>query len=198
MYLVEDISLNQEIDVKYIGFWDRVGMRILDILITAIPFVLIYKYSLVLSVKVESIYPFFIYWIIFYVFYVFMTVRYGGTPGKLILKARIVSKSGSCLNIKNAILRLGFYIPYSIVTILILQEGLNSNINSHDVLHFLSIHKGTFKSIQVLLSFLIIIDEIYLIFNKKKRAIHDLLAGSFVVSKESALNIKDSNNTFIF
>jgi uncharacterized RDD family membrane protein YckC len=196
---VERIGIHNEVAIKYKGFWERVGMRILDLLITAIPFILIYRYLLIASVKAESVYPFILYWIVFYAFYAFMTVRYGGTPGKLILKSKIVSKSGELLNIRNAFMRLGFYIPYSIVSILILQEGLNLNFNSHDIVHFLSSHRGTLNTIQGFLSFLIIIDELYLIFNKKKRAIHDLLAGSlFRCFKRICFNMKDGENTITF
>jgi uncharacterized RDD family membrane protein YckC len=189
-FLGEEV-LQEERLIKYIGFWDRVGMRLLDLLVTAIPFILMYKYLIILSVRANAIYPFVAYWIIFYAFYVFMTVRYGGTPGKLMLRARIVNKTGSYLTVGNSLYRLCFYIPYSLVIIMIVQIGLNEGVAEYDMVHYVNIHEGTLQVLKSLLSVAVLFDEFFLIFNKKKRAVHDLVAGSYVVSKESYLRGKE-------
>lgn len=41
-------------EITYIGFWQRVGMHLLDLLIIGIPVVLLYRFSLSVSITLGS------------------------------------------------------------------------------------------------------------------------------------------------
>jgi uncharacterized RDD family membrane protein YckC len=73
------------------------------------PIVYIYRYLNKLSYQLGTVVPFIIYWIVFIAILVFLTVRYGGSIGKLILGYRIVDENGKYLSTKQAIIR---YFPY--------------------------------------------------------------------------------------
>jgi uncharacterized RDD family membrane protein YckC len=86
----------------YVRFWRRVWAKILDFLIAAIPGGLAYTFATHTSVKVNSIIPFVIYILLAVSIVAYFIVRYGATPGKLVLKMKIVNKYGSHLTIIEA------------------------------------------------------------------------------------------------
>lgn len=88
---MEQLSEGIDKPMLYVGFWERAFMGLVEMLVMSIPFVFLYRTSINISVSAGSIIPFIIYWILLYSFLIFMVVRYGGTPGKLIMKARIVN-----------------------------------------------------------------------------------------------------------
>src|SRR5438132_1166778 len=105
------------VSVKYgfTGFWKRVLASIIEIIILFIPFTFSYRYLITLSSKTGSILPFVIYWIIYFSFFVFLTVKFGGTLGKLVLGLRVVDINGGYLSIYRSFIRLFPYIINSIV-----------------------------------------------------------------------------------
>jgi uncharacterized RDD family membrane protein YckC len=170
----------------YIGFWKRVLMTLVELLVMSIPFVLLYRLSIFISINSGYSIPFILHWVVSYSFLIFMVVRYGGTPGKLIFKARIVDRQGKNLTVSKAFLRFSFYLINSIILVLIFQEGLNSTSTVQESMSNLSENKGTYSNIQTLMGFIILFDSVFILFNRKrKRTIHDYLAGSYVITKES-------------
>jgi uncharacterized RDD family membrane protein YckC len=188
------LSLNE---IHYIGFWKRVLMHILDLLIIGIPAVLLYRISLNTSIKIGSVFPFVIYWLLFCTFYVFMAVKFGGTPGKLISKARIVDKDGNFLHIGTASIRYLLFFLYSIIMVLKLKEGIDLKVNFHDISHFISTHKGNFSTIGNFIGIITFVECLTVAFNNKKRAVHDLAAGSYVISLDTYKRMKENTEAQI-
>ncbi|MDQ0876494.1 putative RDD family membrane protein YckC [Paenibacillus sp. V4I3] len=184
------LSLNE---IQYIGFWKRVLMYILDLIIIGIPSILLYRFSLNTSIKIGSVFPFIIYWLLFCAFYVFMAVKFGGTPGKLLSKARIVDKEGNFLHIGSAAIRYLLFFLYSIIVVLKLKEGIDLKVNSHDISHFLSTHKGKFSLIGNFIGVITFFECLSVLFNYKKRTLHDFAAGSYVVSLDTYKRMKDTH-----
>ncbi|UKS29950.1 RDD family protein [Paenibacillus sp. HWE-109] len=184
-------------EIQYIGFWKRVQMHILDLLIIGIPAVLLYRFSLNTSVKIGSVFPFVIYWLLFCAFYVLMAVKFGGTPGKLLSKARIVDKDGNFLHIGSAAIRYLLFFLYSIIMVLKLKEGIDLKVNSHDISHFLSTHKGIISSIGNFIGVITFIECLTVAFNNKKRAGHDFAARSYVVSLDTYKRMKEKHESRI-
>lgn len=182
---MEELSKEADRPVHYVGFWRRVLMGLVEMLVMSIPFVFLYRTSINISVSTGSIIPFIIYWILLYSFLIFMVVRYGGTPGKLIMKARIVNEEGNYISLSKAIVRMGFYIVNSLVLVLILQEAITAHIDKDLISKFFNDYEGQYYLLRTLLGFVILIDGLYVLINKKKRALHDLLAGSYVKDKGS-------------
>lgn len=194
----QEINEDQQInELVYIGFWKRVLMALVELLVMGIPFVLLYRASIYLSTNFGNSIPFVFHWIVAYTFLIFMVVRFGGTPGKLIFKARIVDRHGKNLSAFKAILRFSFYLMNTIISILIFYNDLNAGSTIKELSKNTN-SEGTYSDIQAFIGFIILIDAFVVILNRKrKRAIHDFLAGSYVVSKESLdkfLNNKNSES----
>lgn len=184
-------------EIQYIGFWKRVLMHILDLLIIGVPAVSLYRFSLNTSIKIDSIFPFVIYWLLFCGFYVFMAVKFGGTPGKLLSKARIVDKDGNILHIGSAVIRYLLFFLYSIIMVIKLKEGIDLKVNSNDISHFLSTHKGIISSIGNFIGVITFVECLTVAFNNKKRAGHDFAARSYVISLDTYKKMKENHESRI-
>jgi uncharacterized RDD family membrane protein YckC len=186
-------NINSELkEIKFIGFWRRVIIQLIDF-ITFIPIVYLYNLSVNLSINMESIIPYVIYWIIVYLYFIIMISYFGGTPGKLIMKVRITDRNGGNLSILSSIKRISVYLLFSIVQILIFQQGIHESIDQQQVSNYINNYSGKYEIFNVLVGLLFIIDSMFIAFNKQKRAIHDLWANSFVIHKDSRklMKLKD-------
>ena len=139
------------------------------------------------------IYPMFLVNLILVILYIILIIKYGGSPGKLLLGVRIVNKQGSFISLKSVLLRFSF----------IFLMSINSFLKYYHVfaIHSLSEQPQTFREISnaiksyggiyntigtfLFILFLIDVGIILLPNNKKNRAIHDFIAGSYVITKKS-------------
>ena len=120
-----------------------------------------------------------------------LIVKYGGTPGKLLLRIRIVNKQGTFISLSFALLRLLLIFLVIINSLLKYYHafaGLPLSENPQ-TLHAIRTYGGVYNTIGTFLFVLFLIDVgiILLRNNKKNRAIHDFIAGSYVITKESYL-----------
>lgn len=155
----------------YIGFWKRVLIYLIDIIILAIPSVYLYRYSYFVAIDLQSGIPLIARWVLLFIYFISFTVIFGGTPGKLILKTRVVNKEGHNLSIFSATIRYSFLILNGFVLALIEVEKFHNSDNN-----FLSL-------ISSFTGLLLLIDATCILFNKQKRALHDVLARSLVIKK---------------
>lgn len=160
-------------DYIYFGFWKRVCMRLIDIGILIIPYLILYTIAVILSVQTNSLLPFITLWIISCSFFVVTVSLFGGTPGKLIMKARIVTEDGKKLTVFRSILRSVFYILYGTVTILVFNDET-----------FNYIVKSPYQTIVEAVAIVMILSDLFVLFNKRKRALHDFIAGSIVIKNK--------------
>jgi uncharacterized RDD family membrane protein YckC len=168
-------DVNVQSQTQYVGFWKRLLIYVVDVIIMAIPLLYLYRLSTNLSLELHSVIPLIFKWVLLFAFIIFMTVKFGGTPGKLLFKTRIVNRDGNYLSIINAIFRSSILILNGIVQVAIEIEGLYSYENN--ILDQVSEYVGL----------LFIIDALIILTNRNKRALHDLIAGSFVVAKQKNL-----------
>ena len=102
---------------EYIGFWKRVLAALIDGLIgfalmpVSIPLM---KFCF----AHKTVLPELAFSIVWTVFWLWLVVRFGATPGKMVIKARIINGKGEFLNWDKAFLRMLF-------------PGLLISINSH-------------------------------------------------------------------
>lgn len=110
---------NQE--YEYAGFWIRVGATLLDMIFMMIvffPIVFMLAYLGIVTEYNASMVEWIIQGISF-VIYVSLWVKYAGTPGKRLLKLKVLdAKTGNHLTPMQAILRYLGYIPASIVLLI--------------------------------------------------------------------------------
>jgi len=127
-----------------------------------------------------------------------LIVKYGGTPGKLLLRIRIVNKQGTFISLSSALLRL--LLTFLVIINSLLKyyhafAGLPLSENPQtlrEIFHAIRSYGGVYNTIERVLFVLFLIDVgiILLRNNKKNRAIHDFIAGSYVITKESYLKVR--------
>lgn len=190
---MEELNGHISSTIKVVGFWRRVRMTLLDWVIAVIPITILYIFSLKFSIRTESVLPFVIYWLFFSVTMIFFTVKYGGTLGKLIMKAKIVDNHGRNLTIVRSIYRIIFYIIYAISMIILLNEAIYMKVDEKNIGNYMANSNGVIGQIILIISFVSIISALFVAFNRNRRAIHDFLAGSYVIDTRTTNN--NINNT---
>lgn len=171
-----DNKLNENQELIYVGFWKRVLAMMIDGLIILPITIIQYKNYTNIHNSTSPIWIYLLYVIIMYSCYIFFQVKFGGTPGKLITKIRIVSKNGKYISIKQAILR-------NLINFIFVSLNVAVNL----IIYKTNTHNSTIiANLGVVIFY---IDLLFVVFNKRKRAIHDLIANSYVVTNESRLRI---------
>ncbi|MEK3865349.1 RDD family protein [Paenibacillus sp. FSL H7-0716] len=170
--------LDQE---NFIGFWKRVLASILDFLVIGIPGVIVYWILNSLAVSLHSEIPIILEYILFIAFDIFMIVRFGGTPGKLILKLKIVNEQGNYATVKEALIRNVFRMISMILSMVIAVSSYDFTVISAK----LSLWSDLAFDLTQILGPIMLVDYLLVGFHPRKRAIHDLLAGTYVVDKSA-------------
>ncbi|MEK3751741.1 RDD family protein [Paenibacillus sp. FSL E2-8871] len=175
-YKVE--RLEQE---DFIGFWKRVLATILDLLIILIPAVIVYWIFNSLAVSLHSEIPIILEYIFFVVFDIFMIVRFGGTPGKLVLKMKIVNQQGNIPTLKEALIRNIFRIISTIFSMIVGVSLYDLTVISTT----LNLWAPLATDLSKILGLIMLVDYLFVAFTPRKRALHDMMAGTYVVDKSA-------------
>lgn len=162
-----------------VGFWKRVLVAILDIIVLAIPGVLLYWMFNTLAESLQSEIPIIVQNILFFVFNIFMIVRFGGSPGKLILKMRIVNEQGYYPTLRQALVRNSFQVLSVIFSMIIEVSSFNFTVISTTF----SLWADMASTLSTILAPIILVDYLFVAFHPRKRALHDMMAGTYVVYK---------------
>ncbi len=182
----------------YVGFWRRLGALLIDMLV-ALPFFALWYF---LSRSFISSSSWFIgadildtLLLIFYL--VFFHYRFGATLGKMAVGIKVTKPDGSAITLKQALLRAIVDIFCGIIAIILsiyvftiidatqfaaLPETVFGRSDYIDSL------APTFELFEVILVLWGCSELIVLLFNKRKRALHDFIAGTVVIKKEFAKN----------
>jgi uncharacterized RDD family membrane protein YckC len=193
----EKISNN---DFEYVGFWKRALAALIDALIgfVLLPITIpLMKFSFAHRTIVPSL-TFSVIWI---AFWLWLIVRFGATPGKMVINARIINCNGEFLSWGRALLRMLFPTLLLLINSYLRQwMTMNTAPDGTSFGSFMDIGRASNQYSQPLgmittfLTLTIYIDVLVVACNKRKRAIHDFIAGSYVVTKDS-INIKASTKT---
>jgi len=176
----------------YGGFWLRLGALLLDMLIFAL--------LIVAVILLKNQFRFFqVYYLPFGyaigLFYgVFLVKKYGGTPGKLIMGLRIMRVDGTPIGYREAVLR---YLPGFVLGVFSSAALIMALLQMSDAeFAALSFGKRSVAIQKLEPSWAAVVhvlqqvwtwsELVILLTNKKKRALHDFVAGT-VVMKKSAL-----------
>lgn len=164
---------------EFAGFWRRVATSFLDLLIWIVPWYVAGKYlppgwDVVRYLAFSAVY---------YPVTWFLIVRFGGTPGKLILGLRVVDGNGNYLSPVGAVKRDSLNILLCMPLDLWLQWTGTDKASD-------------LKSLVLtnLTGLILFVDVLGVAFNKRKRALHDFIAGSYVVTKRSLDRVRSELN----
>jgi uncharacterized RDD family membrane protein YckC len=177
-----------ESDLLYVGFWKRLAAYLLDFAIF-LPYGigvrhLIYsnKYALLGNLAVTSIFGL--------VFWVYLVKRFGGSPGKLLLRIKIVKIDGRAIGYQEAIIR--YLVPFAISTAssgaLVLaffrmpEDDYSAYSDSANKAAFLLTYAPSwYPSLQMLILVWAGAELMALLCNDKRRTLHDFMAGTVVI-----------------
>ena len=185
----------------YAGFWTRLGSLLLDfIFIVPVVFLVLYLNGLGKNIYFCTIIPNLIFglW-----YHVYLPKKYGGTPGKLVVGISIIRLDGQPIDWKEAILR--HIVQFSLIilsSIVMTSSLLGADEETFTSLSWLqqsqylmSLSPVFFKFYTWTSNIWIYSEFVVLLTNKRKRAVHDFIAGTVIVRTKYLDKIREFMNS---
>jgi uncharacterized RDD family membrane protein YckC len=181
------VPSHQNGELLYAGFWRRFGAYWIDAAI----FLPLTGVSYLLGERTRLFYA---YWLIpglliGLFFHVYLVKRFGGTPGKLVLKTRIALTDGSPVTTKAAFLRYSVLFVLSILSSWALVSGALAMTDEHyfslsymaKIETIVSRAPAWYYTVNVLTQIWVWSEFISMLLNMRRRALHDYIAGTVVL-----------------
>lgn len=177
----------------YAGFWRRLGAGLVDLLMFS-PIYFGWYFLGKINLAVFEI----AYWIGISatIYTLLMISRFGQTIGKMVFKVKVLKVSGAEVTFKEALKRIYGDICIWIIHIISHIYSLSKiNIDQLNGMTFHQINQeiakvGPWTDLGALLMFLWYFSEfITLLFNRKKRAIHDFIAGTILLVENKSASM---------
>jgi uncharacterized RDD family membrane protein YckC len=180
-------------EAKYAG----IGLRVPAAIIDAIVFAGLNLLILPLE-NYSYIVPKYLWSVFALAFNVFFLVKFGATPGKLIMKIKVVKTSLEPISYKEAFLRLYGNILTNVLYLIAFTTAFKSfSYETYRVMSYLekarymaTFYPIWFHNTQVFFTWWLFGDSALLLFNKKKRALHDFIAGTVVIIRPDTYEFK--------
>ena len=175
--------------LRYAGFWPRFASLWLDMLIMIPLSAATFWCSS--QFRLFDVY-YFIPGELFSVFYcVYLVKRYGGTPGKLLMGIKICKLDGSAIGYREAVLRYlpDFILGFLMSIALIISVFHMTDAEYHSLtymkrsMRMIELAPSWYKPLQWIQNIWIWSEFLVLLTNRKRRAIHDFIAGTVVIHK---------------
>jgi uncharacterized RDD family membrane protein YckC len=174
----------------YAGFWRRFGAFWVDALILT-PLVLLILY-INNAGRLNILYTLIPNYIFFIFYHIYCVKRWGGTPGKLILKIKIININGNPVGWKEAILRhlvdLLLGLPATLAMIIVMFGMTDDQfilMTFHERQKWIFEHMPFwYKPSRWINQIWIFSEFIVLLCNDRKRALHDFIAKTAVIKKK--------------
>lgn len=179
--------------MNYAGFWSRFAAGLLDFLFMSPLIALTWWGST--HFRLFNVY-YFLPGVLFGFFYsVYLVQRFGGTPGKRLMKLRIVKLSGEALSYREALLR---YLPEGLMALCSSVAAMLAVLSLSDAQYFAAtsfleqskVVEAAMPSwngpLTVALNIWIWSELLVMLTNEKRRAIHDFIAGTVVIKDPQA------------
>ena len=192
------LFINKISDTLYSGFWARLGALMLDS-IFLIPFILLVQY-----INGFGKYIYFItlvpYLLIVFGYQIYLPKKYGGTPGKLIVGNTIICINGQPITWKEAILRHCVTLILTIVSVVFysicISQADDETFKSLSWIkrsrYLMSFSPSFFQVYNIINIVWVFSEFVVLLTNKRKRALHDFLAGTVIVKTKYLEEIRAS------
>lgn len=174
----------------YAGFWLRLSSMLLD-MIFVYPLVLLMNY---MNDQGRNYYILYLvlFHIFFFIYDIYFVKRWGGTPGKMITNIKIISTDGKKAGWKEALLRGSVQSLLGIIgSMAYIMAIMKISVHEYDSLGDLERYKRVnnflpnWYSIVLWLQICWFFSEVVvLLFNKRKRALHDFVANTVVIKKK--------------
>ncbi len=174
--------------MRYAGFWVRAGATLIDAIVF-LPLMFLYFWTESHS-RTGTLLIVIPYYLLDAAFCIFFLGKYGKTPGKMVMRIVVTRTDGSSIGYLEALKRHSVDAMFGLITgIGILIAVLHTEPSLycldmiwHERMRLITDKTPTFATVAGRLSIAWGYSElIVLLFNKKKRAIHDFIAGTVVV-----------------
>jgi uncharacterized RDD family membrane protein YckC len=187
------IGSTRSVELIYVGFWRRVAAYALDLVIL-VPYALVAR-QLIYASRTAYLVNLILGTIIALIFEVYLVKRYGGSPGKLIMGIRIARLDGSKVGYRDAVIR---YSVLFLINALLSVALLMSLYGMSDVeyaaftsaqAHVKALEAGApawYQPVQIAGAVWAYSEFLVLLTNKKRRALHDFMAGTIVIRHAAA------------
>ncbi|MGQ7945354.1 RDD family protein [Flavobacterium sp. WC2509] len=187
-------------DSIYAGFWLRFASLLIDaVIMLPIIFLILYLNGLGKNIYFYTVIPNFVFglW-----YYIYLTKKNGGTPGKIIAGMKIIKLNGESIDWKEAILRHSILLVLTLFSVIMMtlcllsaDETVFNNLGWMKRSQYLMSLSPMFFLIYTWVSNIWIYSEfIVLLTNKRKRAIHDYIAGTVIVKTRYISKIREAMN----
>jgi predicted lactoylglutathione lyase/uncharacterized RDD family membrane protein YckC len=174
-------------DSLYADFWSRLGSLFLDAVFT-LPFycLILYLNSSTTHAIVYTAIPSLLFAI---AYHVYLPKKYGGTPGKLVAGISIIRLDGQPIGYKEAFVRQSILLLLTLMKLVIMiiaAPQANDNIYRslswiRQPQYLITFEPGAHRLNLWLDNIWVYGELIVLLTNKRKRAIHDYMAGTVIV-----------------
>ncbi|HBA84371.1 MAG TPA: RDD family protein [Verrucomicrobia bacterium] len=174
--------------MKYAGFWSRFLAGLIDVVVF-MP--LFYLYTWIERHSYVGTMVFVIPYFLTYAGYnIFLLAKYGQTLGKMAVRIKVTRTDGSDIGIREAILRHSVDFAFALISaigMLIAIHATGSDVFTSEYTwiernKMIMPNTPDFANIAQTLSNIWVWSELLvLLFNKKRRALHDFIAGTVVV-----------------
>jgi uncharacterized RDD family membrane protein YckC len=187
-------------DNLYAGFWLRFGSFLLDALFMyPVIFLTLYLNGLGKNNYFYTLIPN----LAFGIWYsIYLPKKYGGTPGTLVAGVNIIRLDGESIGWKEAILRHSVLLALSILSSIWMTSCLLSADDEtfknlgwlQQQQYLMTLSPGFFKFYNWASNIWMYSELIVLLTNKRKRAIHDFIAGTVIVRAKYVDQIREAMN----
>lgn len=192
--------------VQYVKQWRRFWAFLLDLFLYIIFFVPVTIALLLISFEQKTIVYFSLYLIFLITFFqVYLTVRLGGSVGKLTFDIKVVTKEKKYINMGQAVVRTFPFIVASIYLVVFLGYILNHLPNNEYPTTISKAYQTILSSGKVyfadpwiiIVAGILVVDHMLVFAIPGKQTLHDLLAGTYAITRESFYAEQDNKNPYL-
>lgn len=185
-------------DTLYADFWSRLGSLLLDF-VFLIPFgwLMLYfntttKYAILYTAIPNLLFSIF--------YHIYLPKKYGGTPGKLIAGIKIIRLDGQPIGYKEAFIRHSILLLLTAMNLVIVimamskaDDGVYQSLSwLQQTQYLMSFEPGAYRLNLWLNNIWVYGELIVLLTNKRKRAVHDFMAGTVIVKTKYIEKIREA------
>lgn len=187
---MEFLPLKINNEKVYAGFWKRFGAALVDLLVF-IPFMAISHFTQSLSIA-SAMATVVVSSLLFSAYTVYFHYKFGATLGKMMVGIRITFPDGSKIELRQALLRSSVDILFALFMVLAQviaitnsdpELYLNAGWMERSV-YIMPLFPAWYGLVSTVGQLWFWSEFLVLLFNKRKRAIHDFIAGTVVIKKE--------------
>lgn len=186
---------------EYVGFWKRVLALLVDAVVGFAMLPVDIRMSL-FCYEHRTLVPAVLVTALGIAFFdVFLVVKFGGTPGKLLLGMRVVNGRGQFVSVTAALMRHSWGLVLIVLNWLLAAHvfsALPISANPQDYSELKRVataYGGIWYWIRHAWLFVFYVDVLVILMNEKKRALRDFIAGSYVITRKSHLALIAGDST---